>query len=94
MYRLSSSIEAFRIGSPGLGERFKDADEVLAEREPFAVLVDFVIVGGKAIFEAEVSISIFPHVDGEIPARLLGIANENGLPIGAIAAEKLRPDSI
>src|SRR5205807_1932075 len=80
-------------GGP-LGDALEDTEPALACRERFALLVDFVVLGGKAVLETSVRIFIFPYVDGQIASGLLGIGDEDRLFVSPIFAKQLRPDTV
>lgn len=84
----------FRTLRPASGDLLEDSDEPFAGGETFAFLVDFLIVDCKAVFEAQVGFSIFPHVDGQIVSGLVGISDEDGLAVRRISTEELRPNSV
>ena len=86
--------EPFRTLRPASGDLLKDSNEPFAGGETLAFLVGFLIVDGKAILKAQVGISIFPHVDGQIVSGLPGISDEDGFAVSRISTEELRPNSV
>ena len=77
-----------------LWEPFEDANLPFGAREPLTFPVDLLVIVGKAILETQIGIHIFPHVDGQIPARLRVVFDENCFTIGGIATKEMGPDAI
>ena len=60
----SSVTERLTIESAGRLDLLEGADVPLAGGESFAVLVNLLVLVGKAALEFKIGILIIPHVDG------------------------------
>ena len=75
-------------------DSLEDANMALAGGELLAGFVNLLVLVGKAALELEIGISMIPHIQGYISARLTGVAEQNGFVIARIAAKELCPHAL
>jgi len=81
-------------GTGRLAEPLEGADLALAAGELFALFVDDLVIAGKTVLEAEIGISIFPHVNGQISIRSILVFDQDGFAIAGGKAEEACPNTV
>ena len=73
---------------------FEDSHQPLTFGEFLALLIDRFVFVPEHLFELLEILHRMPAIDGEVPARAVGVTQQPGSVVGRAAAEENRPETL